>query len=381
MSAMVANLDLMQAESIYVDTQAALEALVGHLRLAHRIALDTEADNLHHYRTRVCLIQIAAGGQEYIVDTLAGLDLRSLFDVLSTKVLLMHGSDYDLRLLWDLCRFRPTEVFDTMLAAQLVGIKRIGLSSLLDELLGIHHPKDSQKSDWSRRPLPEKMLKYAARDVRHLEELSDALADQLKKLGRLEWHRQKCAWQNSVATTGFPEADEHSWRIGPSRGLPPKALAGLFEIWHWRENEARRLDRPPFKVISTDYMIKLGLAVADGTWREAFENLPKGLRRGPTRGLEDALGRGAARDPKSLPRRPVNHERRQPLSAEELARQERIRTYRDRQARELEIDPTLIATRSQIAQLSRAPEDAGEVLLGWQVDLLKPALDACLARD
>jgi ribonuclease D len=354
---------------------------VAHVRLASRVGIDTEADNLHHYATRVCLLQISAGGVEFIVDALAGLDLRLLFEALAGKLLIMHGSDYDLRLLWELCGFRPAEVFDTMLAAQLLGVHRIGLSSLLEEMLGVHHPKDSQKSDWSRRPLPDKMLAYAARDVRHLEDLRAVLALRLDGLGRSEWHRQKCAWQIEAATTGFPEADEHSWRIGASRHLSPRALAALFELWHWRESEARRLDRPPFKVISNDYLVKLSLAVADGSWRSAFDALPNGLRRGRARGLEDALERGAKRDPRSLPRRAENHERRQPLSGAELSRQDRIRAFRDQKSTELEIDPTLIASRSQIAQLARRPEEADRVLLPWQWELLKPVLDACVAAN
>ncbi len=371
---------LMESEITYVDTQAGLEAVVTHLRLAKRIGIDTEADNLHHYHTRVCLLQISAGGREFLIDPLAGMDLRSLFDALAGKSLIMHGSDYDLRLLWELCRFRPAEVFDTMLAAQLVGITHIGLSSLLNELLDINHPKDSQKSDWSRRPLPAKMVDYAARDVKHLEDLRAALLQRLERRGRAEWHKQKCDWQIEVATTGFPGADEHSWRLGPSRHFSPRAQAALYELWHWRDGEARRLDRPPFKVMSNEYLAKLALAVDDGSWREVFEGLPKGLKRGPSRGLFEALEAGLARDPKTLPKRPENRERRQPLSAQELSRQDKIRAHRDRQSQELEIDPTLIASRSQIAQLARQPDAAEQVLLPWQATLLRPVLDACLAN-
>lgn len=359
-----------------MDTQPALDALVEHLRAQDLVAMDTEADNLHHYETRVCLIQVSAGGRQFIVDPLAGIDLASLFDVLAQETLLMHGSDYDLRLLWDLTKFRPTEVFDTMLAAQLVGRERIGLASLLEDFLGIHHPKDSQKADWSRRPLPPKMLNYAAGDVAHLFDIHRLLTDQLRELGRLEWHRQKCCWQIEVATAGFPEENVHAWRIGPSRGMSPRALAALYELWHWREAEAKRLDRPPFKVMSNDYLAKLALAVADGTHRDLFDRLPNGLRRGPSRGLWEALERGAERDPKTLPRRDPQGRRPDPLDAEELARQDRIKLHRDRVAHELRIDATLIASRSQIAQLCRAPAEADKVLQPWQVELLRPVLQS-----
>lgn len=358
----------------FVDSQEALAAALDHLRPHQWLALDTEADNLHHYETRVCLLQLGAGGRQFLIDALCGLDLGRLFELLKTRSLIMHGSDYDLRLLWELTQFRPAEVFDTMLAAQLIGHERIGLSSLLQEFLGVHHPKDSQKSDWSRRPLPEKMLRYAAGDVAHLHQLHEILAARLAELGRTEWHREKCAWQIEVATTGFPHENENAWRLGPSRGWPPRALAALYELWHWRESEASRLDRPPFKVMSNEYLLKLAQTVADGTWRDAFESLPVGLRRGPSRGLLEALERGCTRDPKSLPRRPEGNGRPAPLGSEELSRQDAIRDFRDRIARELAIDPTLIVTRAQIAQLSRLPEEADRLLLPWQVELLRPVL-------
>ena len=369
----------MESEFTYVDTQTGLAALVAHLQPSRLIAIDTEADNLHHYATRVCLMQICAGDREFLVDTLAGLDLRPLFEEIASKTLIMHGSDYDIRLLWDMCKFRPAAVFDTMLAAQLLGVERIGLSSLLDDYLGIHHPKDSQKADWSRRPLPPKMIDYAARDVRHLHDLHRLLLDELEQLGRADWHRQRCEWQIEVATQGFPERDENAWRLGPARHFPPRALAALFELWHWREKESERLDRPPFKVMSNDYLLRLSLAVAEGNHRDAFESLPAGLRNGRARGLADALERGVQRDPKTLPRREENRERRQPLSAIELERQEKIRSHRDAEAARLKMDATLIASRSQIAQLVRDPSNAAALLMPWQVELLQPALDACLA--
>jgi ribonuclease D len=364
----------MQTEIHFVDSQDALDALAGFLRSHERVALDTEADNLHHYETRVCLMQVGAGERQHLVDALAGLNLAPLLAVLAEKRLVMHGSDYDLRLLWELARFRPTEVFDTMLAAQLLGDEKIGLASLLDGYLGIHHPKDSQKSDWSRRPLPEKMLRYAAGDVEHLPRLCDALQARLAELGRLEWHRQKCRWQVEVAAAGFPRNGDHNWRVGQTRHFSPRALAALYELWHWREREAKRLDRPPFKVMSSEYLLQLARAVDDGSFREAFEKLPIGLRRGPSRGLAEALEAACTRDPKTLPRRPEGGARPPPLSAEELMRQDAIRDHRDTEARRLQIDPTLIVTRTQIAQLARQPGEAGRCLLLWQAELLRPVL-------
>jgi len=363
---------------VFIDQQDGLKALVKDLKKVEEVPIDTEADNLHHYHTRVCLIQLRAGDNDYLVDPLSNLDLQPIWDALRDKTLIMHGSDFDLRLLWELAEFRPARVFDTMLAAQLVGARRIGLSSLLKDYLDVDHPKDSQKSDWSRRPLPDKMLHYAVGDVAHLPLLKKKIEDQLRDLGRLKWHRQKCDWQVEVALSGFPRQDEYAWRIGPHNKLRPRAQATLFELWHWREGEAERLDRPPFKVMSNDYLIKLSNAVEDGSIRKVYDALPKGLKRGRSRGLEEALKRGEEKDPKSLPRRPRNRNGRQPLNAAELLRQDGLKHCRDQAAVGLKIDPTLIATRIQLARLARAPADAAEVLLPWQVGILEPSLSVYL---
>lgn len=367
-------------EFVFIDRQDDLQGLVHDLRGVREVPIDTEADNLHHYETRVCLLQLRAGKRDYLVDPLSGIELQPLWAALKDKLLIMHGSDFDLRLLWELARFQPAGVFDTMLAAQLIGMTRIGLSSLLEECLGVHHPKDSQKSDWSKRPLPAKMLSYAVGDVAHLPALKKIIEDRLEKLGRLEWHRQKCDWQIEAARSGFPKHDAFAWRVGPHHRLPPKALAALFELWHWREGEAKRLDRPPFKVMSNDYLIKLSNAVADGSIRTVYEALPAGFKRGRSRGLKEALKRGEQLDPKTLPRRPRSALGREPLSHTELQRQDALKLGRDREATRLGIDPTLIASRSQLAELARDPASTAGILLPWQADLLRPALDALLAE-
>lgn len=363
-------------EFVFIDRPELLKDLLKDLRRVTEVPIDTEADNLHHYETRVCLIQIRAGENEYLVDPLAGFELAPLWTALKDKTLIMHGSDFDLRLLSKFASFRPARVFDTMLAAQLLGLKRIGLSSLLDELLGVHHPKDSQKSDWSKRPLPEKMLSYAVGDVAYLPALKEILENRLRDLGRLDWHGQKCDWQIEVGQSGFPKQDESAWRVGPHNKLSPQALATLYELWHWRDSEARRLDRPPFKVISNEYMIRLSRAVADGTVRKVYEALPPGLKRGRSRGLKEALKRGEKRDPETLPRRRRSGNGRQPLSHEELLRQDALKTCRDEAATSGKFDPTLIASRHQLAQIARDPNEAPNVLLPWQVGVLQPALDA-----
>jgi ribonuclease D len=193
------------AEYVYVREPAAMESLVRHIGTAERVALDTEADSLHNYFEKVCLIQLSLEGEHYLVDPLSGLDLSGFSKALAEKPLILHGGDYDLRMLRAAMGFRPRgEVFDTMIAAQLLGIEQIGLAALIERCFDIMMEKEGQKSeqksDWSRRPLSEKQLSYAINDTRFLEQLAEHLIRDLGERGRIDWHKESC--RAMVESTG-----------------------------------------------------------------------------------------------------------------------------------------------------------------------------------
>lgn len=354
-----------------ISTAAQLAPLYAALDRVEEIALDTEADNLYRYRTAVCLLQIQADREIYLVDLLAELPLGELWPRLAQKHLVMHGSDYDLRLLRGLCDFKPRSLFDTMFAAQLLNIPRFGLAALLEQFFGVKLDKDHQKANWSQRPLEQDMLDYAALDVFHLPALRDRLTAELERLGRVDWLKQRCQWQIEVAGDGFAGPDENSWRVGGSEKLGGRGLAVLFHLWQWRERWAEKLDTPPFKVTGNEMLMRIARAADDGLPIPEVLHVHLGRRHDrlfPT--LAEAVRQGFAMDPRSLPRR----ERRRdyaPLTPEELARQDRIKADRDRLAQGLGLDPTLLATRSQLVQVARSPETIDQVLLPWQAQLLK----------
>lgn len=357
-----------------LDQPGSLTPLIRALERVDEVALDTEADNMYHYRTRVCLLQFLVDGEVFLVDVLApGLKLEPLWKTLAKKHLVMHGSDFDLRLLHDLCQFQPHSLFDTMLAAQLLGLQRIGLASLLDQHFGVQLDKDGQKANWSKRPLTPKLLNYAALDVWHLPALRDILTRELKRLGRLEWLEQQCRAQIAAGGQGFAPPTENDWRIGRSERLRGKGLSVLHAVWHWRESQAQRLDTPPFKVCGNALLLKLAEAAENGDSEAALlSSVHLGKRHDrifPS--LAAAVRAGLERDPKSLPRRPGRDPNHVSLSQAEIELQDRIRADRDRIAKRLEIDPTLIANRSQLAQIARAPKQIDDILLFWQADLLK----------
>lgn len=366
---------------LLLDQPGSLGPLLDALEKVDEVSLDTEADNMYHYKTRVCLLQFLVDGEVFLVDVLApGLKLDALWTVLAKKHLIMHGSDFDLRLLHDLCRFTPHSLFDTMLAAQLLGLERIGLASLLEQHFAVAVDKSGQKANWSQRPITPKLLNYAALDVWHLPALRDILRRELKKLGRLDWLEQQCRAQIASGLDGFAPPTENDWRIGRSDRLRGPGLAVLHAVWHWREAQAQRLDTPPFKVCGNALVLKIAEAAEEGQSADAILGQVNLGRRHDRifPSLARALHEGITRDPKSLPRRPGRDPNHLSLTQTEVEFQERIRADRDRVAKKLEIEPTLIANRAQLAQIARRPANLGQLLLPWQADLLRnePALKA-----
>lgn len=358
-----------------IDTPAGLAPLYTALDRVDELAMDTEADNMFHYRTRVCLLQFLVDGEVFLVDLMTPLPLEPLWERLATKHLIMHGSDFDIRLLHDFCRFRPRSLFDTMLAAQLLNRPRVGLGALLEQHFGLQLDKSGQKANWSKRPLTPKLLDYAALDVWHLPALRDLLTRELAALDRLEWLDQQCRRQIESGLTGFPRDEETAWRVGPADRLRGRGLSVLHAVWHWRERWAEDLDTPPFKVCNNDLLVNIALAIEEGDSAEsvlAQVNLGKRQPRlAPS--LAAALREGLGRDPTTLPRRPRTE--RIHLTQAEIERQDRIKAHRDAAAQRVGLDATLIAPRSTLVTLCRDPASLDHILLPWQADLLRDSPD------
>ncbi len=362
-----------------LDQPGSLEPLLKALDRVKEVSLDTEADNMYHYKTRVCLMQFLVGQEVFLVDVLApGLKLEPLLSRLAHKHLLMHGSDFDIRLLHDLSGFRPKSMFDTMLAAQLLGRPRIGLASLLEDHFGVAVDKSGQKANWSARPITPKLLNYASLDVWYLPALRDILTKELAKLGRLDWLDQQCRAQIESGSTGFAPATDIDWRIGRSERLRGPGLGALHAVWHWREQQAQRLDTPPFKVCGNALLIQIAEAAELGDSEESILHRVNLGKRHPRLfpSFTEALHAGLTRDPKTLPRRPGRDPNHISLTQREIELQDRIKNDRDVVAKKLGIEATLIANRSVLAQIARTPDKLDELLLPWQADLLRdiPAL-------
>jgi len=358
-----------------IDQPGQLAPLLAAIDDVDEVVMDTEADNMFRFRVRVCLLQFYVRGEVFLADALAPLDLGLLWPRLAKKHLVMHGSDFDLRLLHDLCGFRAKSIFDTMLAAQLLGRSRIGLASLIEDNFGVKLDKDGQKANWSRRPITPRLLDYAALDVWYLPSLRDILTRELKRLGRMEWMEQQCRAQIEAGITGFAPPDENDWRIGKSERLRTAGQGVLHAVWHWRQDQALRLDTPPFKVCSNEFLLRLAAAADEGgTVESILSGVNLGKRHPRLIGsLAAAVRQGLERDPRTLPRRPGRDPNHAPLTQAEIALLDRIKEDRDKIAARISIEPTLIANRSQLSQIARSPRRLGEVLLPWQASLLSEA--------
>lgn len=343
------------------DTE--IEALVAALPASPWLAVDTEADSLHAYPEKLCLIQLSHSGGDVLVDPLSPADLAPLLGHLADRELVLHGADFDLRLLRRTRGFVARRVFDTAIAAQLLGRPRHGLRDLVHELLGVTLHKGSQRADWSRRPLSPAMLAYAVDDTRHLQPLREQLEAMLTELGRDDWHRQSC--QRLVQHCAVPRLpDPDSWRLKGSNHLDPRGLAVLRELVRWRELRAVALDRPPYFVHSHELLLELATRSARGD-----TTLPELIKPRDRPELEQAIRRALELPPGELPQRDPGT--RPPRIAREVQQRiDRLRALRDRHAAELAIDPALIANKSELAALADDPVRGAAALLPWQAQLL-----------
>ena len=351
-----------------IDTDELLAAYLPTLRAAGWLAVDTEADSLHAYPEKVCLIQISTADGDQLIDPLARIHLDPLLAVLNSHELLMHGADYDLRLLRKHHEFVPGAIFDTMLAARLLGEKQFGLSNLVEKFLGVKLEKGPQKADWARRPLTERMENYARHDTHYLKPLVDQLRADLETKGRLAWHQESCA--RLIAECSQPPAPDRDgvWRVKGSHVLNRPALAVLRELWQWREQEAMAANRPPFFVLSHDLLVEISAAAAGQSPVDPL--IPRHVSSRRRESLAQAVRAGLEVPALKHPQF-VQHFSRRPSEAERRRFAE-IAKRRDARAAQLGLDPTLIASRAVLGELAHNWDAHAPELMNWQRELLEP---------
>jgi ribonuclease D len=342
---------------VWISAPTEADALARELRGVPALAVDTEADSLHHYPERLCLVQLAdPQGRVYFLDTLALVDLeplRRLFaDPATVKVL--HSGDNDVVFLKRRFGLAFAGLSDTMLAARFLGVRELGLERLLLKYLDVQPVRSQQKTDWARRPLTPTQEAYAAEDVRHLITLRERLLVDLRALGREEWLDEECEALAALAVPDRPPDEDGYRRVRGAARLPPRGLTVLRSLYLQREAWARAEHRPPFKVLSPETL--LALAERQPTEPPALAGIPGLSPRLVERygeGLLAAVARGQAErvsEPPRVPRpdRPV-------VTAASRQRAEALRKWRAEAAEGSGLDPGVLLPQRLIDALSLDP--------------------------
>lgn len=345
-----------------VTTQREWTSLLDALSTSPIVAVDTESNSLYAYQERVCLIQISIPGADYIVDPLAGLDLSPLAHLFADPEVqkVFHAAEYDVMCLKRDFGFRFANLFDTMWAARILGWPRVGLSDVLEKTFGVRTNKRYQRHNWGQRPLEPEALAYASLDTHYLLPLHRLQADALMQKGRWE-EAQEVFDQIATSEPTFNTFDpEGFWRVKGAYDLTEREQAILRELYLWRDREARRRDRPPFKVLNDHTLI--ALAQARPCTPEELAGVsglkPYHVRRYGWRVLQ-AIRRGMrARPPKPPPLPPRRSEA-------EVARFQALRAWRRRVAAERRVDTDVVVSNAVLWALAeqnpRTLDDLGRI--------------------
>jgi ribonuclease D len=369
----------------WVAKQAAFDEMIERAAAQEVIAVDTEADSLHSYFDKVCLIQMTIGGEDYVIDPLAKIDISRFGNVLSNPAIrkIFHGGDYDLRILNRDFGFTITNLVDTMICAQLLGYEAFGLAALLDRHFGLKLNKAHQRADWAMRPLPPDMLDYAAMDTRHLARLYELLRAELEARGRWEWAVEEFGRLESVRYRDTEDDAEPFRRLKGIGGFDRRSLAVVRSLYDWRDQLAREADRPPFKIIGNDAIIEIAK-----TKPKSMAELGKikSVSQYHFRRFGDEIMRlvlQALQLPEeALPQRAESR----PFFRDKVleARIDKLKRVRDGIAKELAIDVSVVAPRhilSAVATLEpKNVRDLDQVpaMREWQKRLLGDAFVAAL---
>jgi ribonuclease D len=374
-----------------IDQPRALESIQNDLAGVSRISLDCEAAGFHRYSDRLSLVQLTAGPRTFLLDPLA-LDLRPfLAPVVEDPAIevLMHGADYDLRLLHRDVGILLTGLFDTQIAAALLGESGLGLSSLLERYFGVKLSKQYQRADWAERPLSEGMLDYAAHDTLHLEGLAALMRDRLDEVGRLAWAEEEFRELEKIRWTP-PDVDEDPVvRVKGARDLSPREAERLRAALVWRNNIARARDRALFRVAGDPVLMEIALQgprSVDALTR--ISGMHGGLARGEGPQLLEQLREIDARPESELrpyPRPPKGSGRGRPLPEVE-ARFQALKEVRTRHAEALGIDRGTLIPNHVLQALADVPPASLDALVAtpglrkWQAALLGDELLETLQR-
>jgi ribonuclease D len=367
--------------SVQVRDASEAEALARSLAKSRRFALDCEAAGFHRYSDRLCLLQVTTDDDTYIVDPLSFDPSELLRGPLEDPgvEIVMHGADFDLRLLDRDLGVRLRGLFDTQVAASMLGESALGLQALLESRLGVSLSKKYQRADWAERPLKEGMLEYAADDTRHLMKLADLLREDLRATGREAWAVEECRALEESATEPAEEEQQEDvvTRVKGARDLTAREVTALRAALDWRDEIARARDRATFRVVGDPALLEAVVRrPLDGAELAAIKGFPKVLARTDGDDLLrrfDHVAQLPDGDLEPYPRRARGSgPGRPPPEVEALA--EKLKSARNRRAEQLGLDRGALLPNAILLAVAVAAPSDGQALAAvdgirrWQVD-------------
>jgi len=350
-----------KAPPIWIDTAPALSEMLARLRNSPVLAVDTESDSLYVYFEKVCLLQFSVPGVDYLVDPLA-VEVTPIGDLLADERYqkIFHAAEYDILCLKRDFGFTFANLFDTMITARVLGWKRYGLGSILEERFAVRPNKRMQRYNWGIRPLPDAALDYAQLDTHFLLPLRELQLTELQARNRLVEARQAFQRQTQVEPTPKVFNPDDFWLTKGARDLLPVEQAVLQQLYILRDRIARKLNRPPFKVIDNATLIRL--AQARPTNRRSLEQV-KGLSHRMSHynweSLLEAIAKGLKAPPPTYPRN--SHAR---PSDETLARYEALRSWRRGVAEARSVEPDVILPNDTLMALAKHAPHTAQALSG-----------------
>ena len=358
---------------LYIDTQQEAEDFLADISGIREIAIDTEGASFHRFIDRIYLLQISTRERSAIIDPLPIGMPKGLGDILQDPdvEVVFHDADYDLRLLHQDYGWHVNHIFDTRIAAQLLGIKAFGLAALLEQFFDVKLDKKHQRADWSLRPLTQGMLDYAAQDTKYLLDLRDQLKSRLEKLGRWEWAQEEferlegTKWEEDDSSLSF-------LRIKGARDLTRRELALLRELVPWRDSVAKEVDRATFRVMGNEVLLDIARK-APRTVKElsGLKGMPRGILDRGAHAILAAVERGLEVAEEHLPRFPRSPkwEREDDFDS----RVSKLKSVRDAAAARLNLDPGVLCSRERLEAIARKkPSHTGDLedvpgLRKWQI--------------
>ncbi len=364
----------MAAPFSLINTSAELAQLMDQLRKEPVLALDTEASSFHRYKERICLIQLSTRKNTWLIDPLTVEDMAPLGRMLEDPAIewVIHDADYDLRMLKKQYGFRAQNVFDTMVSVELLNEPELGLAANLKKHFGVVLDKKYQKADWSKRPLTEPMLAYAAMDTTHLIALRDILRRELEEKQRMTWAQEEFEALVKIPFE-LPVNEEPAFvRMKGAKALKPRQLAILREVHAWREIMAEKLDRAPFMVLGNDVLLEISRnPPADMKALEALKGVGQSTIQRSGTAIMKAIERGLAVPRDEWPK--LTRPKRWDRDDDYEDRLKRLKQRRDKIAQERGLLQGIVSPNHVLMEIARLLPGDLEALGGiegvrqWQI--------------